>query len=591
MKRYEAPFVPAYAGPPRQSPVLALLRAACCWLGILIGPTVAQDRAPADEIATGNVGRLDRVFSYRIAQPGGYTGAPAVAGDTLFLQSPFPHTVYALGLARRDDPVRWRVTPDARRMASVLACCDVTTGGPVVAGDRVFVTTLDGEVLALDAATGQRAWATRPADAGRAEALTAAPFVADGRVFIGSSSDDFGVRGWVAALDAASGALLWKRYETGPDADVGIGADFKSAETGGQLGIRTWPPEGWQHGGGGLAGGFAYDAEMGVVLHGTGHPAPWNPEARPGDNRWTSGLFARDAATGMAKWFDPIAPHDLYALGAQGALLTAEMDWHGTPRRLLLHPDANGWVYVLDRASGEVLSAQPFAPGNAITGIDLAAGTPQRNPAMAVAPNAVTRDICPGWPGATGGGAPGAAAAAFLPATGLLYIPVSRLCMDFEPRDANFIAGTPFTGANLRLKPARGVSRGALVAWDVAAARPAWTVDERFPVMSGVLASSGGVVFYGTLDGLFKAVDARNGRLLWQYRTASGIVGQPIGFTLSNGRQAVAVVAGVGGVAGRVAQSDVDVRDATAAHGFANALRDLKQPGDRGGTLYVFALP
>jgi glucose dehydrogenase len=163
--------------------------------------------------------------------------------------------------------------------------------------------------------------------------------------------------------------------------------------------------------------------------------------------------------------------------------------------------------------------------------------------------------------------------------------------MDMEPRDTSYMSGTPFIGANLRMKAPPGISRGALIAWNVGSAKPAWKVAEDFPVEGGVLATAGNLVFYGTLDGTFKALDARDGHMLWQFQASSGIIGQPITFRLADGHQYVAVTAGTGGPAGRVAENGIDPRDATAAHGYANALRDLKQPADPSSTLYVFALP
>jgi glucose dehydrogenase len=267
------------------------------------------------------------------------------------------------------------------------------------------------------------------------------------------------------------------------------------------------------------------------------------------------------------------------------------MRWQGQERALAVHPDANGQVYVLDRHSGAILSVAPFVQVNATHGTDVSTGTLRRDVAMAVGPDAVTRDICPGWPGATGADGTSLGAAALSPPTGILYIPVSRLCMDMEPRDTSYMAGTPFIGANLRMKAAPGISRGALIAWDVAGGKPAWTVAEDFPVEGGVFETAGGLVFYGTLDGEFKALDARDGHVLWQFHASSGIIGQPITFRLPDGHQYIAVTAGAGGPAGRVAEAGIDPRDATAAFGYANALRDLKQPADPGGTLYVFALP
>jgi glucose dehydrogenase len=267
------------------------------------------------------------------------------------------------------------------------------------------------------------------------------------------------------------------------------------------------------------------------------------------------------------------------------------MQWQGQDRSLIIHPDANGHVYVLDRQTGTILSVAPFVQVNATHGVDIPTDTLRRNVAMDISPNSVTRDICPAWPGATGADGTSLGAAALSPKTNLLFIPASRLCMDMEPRDTNYMPGTPFTGANLRMKAAPGISRGALIAWDVSGAKPAWTVAEDLPVQGGVLATGGGLVFYGTLDGEFKALDARDGHVLWRFHASSGIIGQPITFRLSDGRQYVAITAGTGGPAGRVAKNGIDPRDATAAFGYANALRDLKPPADPGGTLYVFALP
>ena len=542
----------------------------------------------AQEIDAGNAGSLKLLFSFRIPQPEGEAGSPAVLGDLLFLQSPFPHVIYALNLTRPDDPIRWSFTPPARREAAGLDWYGATASGPVIAGGRLYFNTFDGHTMALDASDGHSLWDVVVADPAAGESLMAAPVVVDGRVFIGNAGDDFGARGWVAALDAETGAVLWKRFNTGPDRDVGIGPHFKppyAVDRGENLGVRNWPPGAWQHGGGGLAGSMVYDPATHLLLHGTGHPAPWNPDLRPGANNWTSGLFARDPRDGEARWFLSLNPHDRYGFGSAGSIVTASVRWHGGDREVLIHPDANGNVYVLDRHSGAILSATPFVNVNAVQSVDAATGAPRYNAAKAVSTNSITRDICPGWAGATERGS------AFSGRTGLLYIPVSRLCMDMEPRDANFIPGTPYAGANLRMTMPVAGSRGALIAWDVAGEKAAWTADEDFPVDSGVLATDTDVVFYGTLDGWFKALDGRSGRLLWQYKTQSAIISQPIAFQLPDGRHCVAVLSGVGGVAGETSRSRIDIRDATAAHGYAAAMADLKPPEDPGGGVYVFALP
>jgi PQQ-dependent dehydrogenase (methanol/ethanol family) len=571
------------------------------WTAWLTAASLAQSVVPsARGIDAENAGSLQPIFSFRIPQPEGLSGSPAVTGGMLFLQSPFPHVIHALDLMRPDDPIRWSFAPPARREAAGLDWHGATSAGPVLIGDSLFLNTFDGHAMALEAATGRVLWDAVVADPAAGETLTAPPLVARGRAFIGVSGDDFGVRGWIEALDAETGAVLWKRFNTGPDPEVGIGRGFMppyardaGGNSGGEnLGVRTWPPDAWRHGGGGLSAGLVYDPETDLLLHGTGHPAPWNPDLRRGENNWTSGLFARDPGTGEARWFLALAPHDRYAFGAAGSLVPAGLPWPNTARpensdrEVLIHPDANGYVYVLDRRTGAILSATPFVDVNATRRIDLDTGAPRDNPDKAVNTNSTTRDICPGWPGATGRGA-----AAYSPRTRLLYIPVSRLCMDMEPRDANFMRGTPFTGANLRMTVAAGRSRGALIAWDVTAGKAAWTADENFPVESGVLATGSDVVFYGTLDGWFKALDGRSGRMLWRFRTPSGIISQPIDFRLPDGRHCVAVLTGVGGVAGETSRDRIDVRDATAAHGHAAALADLKPPEDPGGAVYVFALP
>jgi PQQ-dependent dehydrogenase (methanol/ethanol family) len=571
-----------------------------CVLGLVTGMSAVTRAADANnftllsEINTSNVAQLKLVFYFRTGQWGGQSGAPAIVGDLLLLQTAFPHTLYALDIHQQAAPVRWSFTPPSDRRAAGLTCCDASVGGPVAAEGQVVLNTLDGHTVALDGATGQIRWNVKTASLESGETLATSPLIAGDRIIIGSAGDDFGARGWVAGLEAYSGVTVWKRFNTGPDADVGIGPDFAPAyqrDQGRDGGVTTWPPQAWQQGGGGLAGNLTYDADREILLYGTGHPAPWNPDPRPGDNKWTSGLFARDARTGDARWFVSISPHDLYALGAAGSVLLADTQWQGQDRSLLIHPDANGQVYVLDRDTGAILSAASFVPVNATQGVDLPTDTLRRNVAMDVSPNAVTRDICPSWPGATGANGTSLGASALSPQTKLLYIPASRMCMDMEPRDTSYMSGTPFIGANLRMKAAPGISRGALVGWDVSAAKPAWTVTESFPLEGGVLATAGDVVFYGTLDGAFKAVDARDGHLLWQFHASSGIIGQPITFRLSDGHQYVAITAGTGGPAGRVAQNGIDPRDATAAHGYANALRDLKPSADPSGMLYVFALP
>ena len=299
----------------------------------------------ADVINPANVTTLQPAFSFHTDSSGAHTAAPQVDATKLFLLTPFPHTIYALDLTQTALSIAWRYTPPANGTAAGLQCCAAPSGGMTVAGGRVFLATQDGHVTALRASDGSVAWDIAVAHPEQGEVLAAAPILAGDKIVVGNSGEDFGARGWLAALDAASGRVAWKVFNTGPDSDVAIGERFRPVhqqDHGADLGVTSWPPSAWQQGGGGLAGQAVYDASLNLLLYATGHPAPWNPTQRPGDDRWTSGLFARDPDTGAARWFDAMNPHDQYALGAGGGLVPVDLDWRGRRRALLIHPDRNG---------------------------------------------------------------------------------------------------------------------------------------------------------------------------------------------------------------------------------------------------------
>jgi PQQ-dependent dehydrogenase (methanol/ethanol family) len=550
--------------------------------------THAADTRVETEITPTSVPYLQLAFSFRTGSAGAHTAPPLVDANKLFVLTPFPHTIYAFDLTQSIPSIIWHYAPPANGVAAGLQCCGAPSGGMTLTDGHLLLATQDGHVTALQASDGTILWDTALAHPEQGEVLATPPTVVGDKVVVGNAGEDFGVRGWLAALDIGTGRTVWKVFNTGPDADVGIGASFHplhQQDPGSNLGVTSWPPSAWQQGGGGSDGRPVYDEAHHLLLYATGPPAPWNPTQRQGDNRWTSGLFARDPETGTALWFDAISPHDQYSLGAGGGLVLGELDIGGRRRALLIHPDRNGYVYVLDRASGEMVSAEPFLPVTATTGIDQTSGIPRPDDRRAVHAGSTTRDICPAWP------AGDAAEPAFEAATGLLYIAASRLCMDMEARDANYIAGTPYTGATVRMRPAKGVSAGALIAWDVAAGKAAWEVAEPAPLRGDPLVTSGGVVLYGTLDGKLKALDARSGATLWQTRLSSGIVSRPTVFRGPDGKEWLAVLAGAGPLTGMPSASEIDVRDASAAKGLAGVLHDLPPPMDRSGTLYTFRLP
>jgi len=544
--------------------------------------------SPLDQITTDNVAGLRVAWTFDTGIPKGQEAAPLVVGNTMYVVTPFPNILYALDITRR-GALRWKYEPGPALASQGVACCDVVNRGAAYSDGRIFYNTLDAYTVAVDAATGRELWKTRLGDINQGESMTMAPLVVKGKVLVGNSGGEFGVQGWLTALDQATGRILWRAYATGPDSLVGIGPRFRpfyAGDKGRDLGVTTWPPEAWRTGGGGAWGWISYDPALDLVYYGTANAGPWSPDMRPGDNKWTAGIFARDPDTGEAIWYYQWSPHDLWDHDGVNEQVLVDMELAGRWRRVLLRPDRNGYLYVLDRETGEVLSADPYVRITAYLGVDLATGRLLPNPAKHPAIGTVVRDVCPAAPGAKDW-----QPSAFSPETGLLYVPHQLLCMDWESVDANYIAGTPYVGANVKYKAQAGGMRGALFAWDPVARRKVWNVDELFPVWSGALATAGGLVFYGTMDGWFKAVDARTGAALWQHKTGSGIIGQPVSYRGPDGKQYIAVLSGVGGWAGAVVSNQLDVRDSTAALGWGSAVPDLAAHTDPGGTLYVFALP
>jgi len=553
------------------------------------GDYAATRYSPLHQIDAADVSRLALAWTFPLGVFKGQESAPLVVGGTMYVVTPYPNILYALDLTKPGGRLKWKYEPHPAPASQGVACCDVVNRGAVYADGMIIYNTLDAQTVAVDTGTGKEVWRTRLGDIAHGETITMAPLVVKDRVLVGNSGGEMGVRGWLTALDVRSGKLAWRAYSTGPDRDVLIGPGFRpfyAADRARDLGVATWPGSAWQRGGGTVWGWISYDPELDLVFYGTSNPGPWNPHQRSGDNKWTSTVFARRPATGEAVWAYQFNPHDEHDYDAVNEMVLVDLSWQGRARRVLLHPDRNGRVYVLDRTTGEVLSAEAFVHVNTSTGVDLRTGRLQVVAAKSPRLNRVTRDICPTAPGGKDW-----QPSSWSPRTALLYLPHQNLCMDAEATTANYIRGTPYLGMNVRMRAGHGGNRGEVTAWDPVRARPAWKISEEFPVWSGALATAGDVVFYGTMDGWFKAVDARTGRELWRYKTASGIVGQPITYRGPDGKQYVAVLSGVGGWAGAIVSGGLDARDATAALGFAGAMADLPQATKPGGMLYVFALP
>jgi len=356
-----------------------------------------------DQINTGNVKNLKLAWTFSTGLTRGHEAAPLVVNNTMYIVTPFPNLLYALDLTKPGAPMKWVYEPKASPASQGVACCDVVNRGAAFYNGRIYYNTLDM---------------------------------------------------YTVAVDADSGRIAWRAYHTGPDRDVLIGPNFKpfySSERGQDLGVKTWQGETWKIGGSGAWGWISYDPDLELIYYGSANPSPWNPELRPGDNKWTATLFARRPATGEAIWAYQMNPHDLHYYDGVNDNVFVDLSIKGQMRKVLAHPDRNGRLHVVDRATGEVLSAEAYGNVNTSDSVDLKTGRLQVVEAKATGFKTV-RDICPAAPG-TKDWQP----SAFSPRTNLLYIPQNNLCMEMEGVQANFIAGTPFVGANGRCQLYRSI--------------------------------------------------------------------------------------------------------------------------------------
>jgi PQQ-dependent dehydrogenase (methanol/ethanol family) len=268
-----------------------------------------------NQITPANVSRLQVAFTFSTGTTEGFEAPPLVVDNTMYVVTPWPNNVFALDLTKPGAPAKWTYKGNAAAAAKGVACCGPVNRGAFYDDGKLFLNLLDGHTVALDAATGTELWRTKVADIQKGETVTMAPLVAGGKVLVGNSGGEMGVKGRLTALDEASGKIAWIGYTTGPDTDVLIGADYKPPypkDSGKDLGVTTWPPEKWKIGGGSVWGWLSYDPTLRLVYYGTSNPGPWNAAQRPGDNKFTAGVFARDIDTGKVRWFYQSTPHDLY---------------------------------------------------------------------------------------------------------------------------------------------------------------------------------------------------------------------------------------------------------------------------------------
>lgn len=503
--------------------------------------------SPLDQLTTTNVVNLKALWSFSTGALRAHEGNPLVVGGIMYVHTPFPNAVYALDLTKPGGPTLWSFSLPAAtaRLTMPTGCCDVGSRGlGYHPSGKIFVPVLTGDLVALDAKTGREIWRAKHGDYRVGATTPAAPLVVKDVVIIGTSGAEYGVRGYLSGYDVTTGRQLWRAYHTGPDVDVLLEGEANGSLTshkGRDLGASTWPGEEWRRGGATASGSISYDPELNLIYYGTDHPSPHNPAGRAGDNKWSATLFARVPETGKVRWAYQVTPHDEWGFDASNENILVDLKFAGAPVKALVHFDRNGFAYTIDRTNGKLLVAERYGPANWASRIDGPTSQPMRE-ARFQTTTTKTSGVCPGAIGAKG-----LQPAAYSPVTALFYVPVMNLCMDIQATPVSFVPGKLFTGATIKLTVGTGPQKGRFIAWDAAAATVAWQAQEEHPVTGGALATGGGLIFYGTMDGWLKAVDHRSGIELWRFKTPSGIVGSPITFLGPDRKQYVAVVSGMGG--------------------------------------------
>ena len=554
-----------------------------------------QRYSTLNQINTGNVGKLQAAWTFSTGVLRGHEGAPLVIGDVMYVHAPFPNTVFALDL-NNEGKILWKYEPKQDPNVIPVMCCDTVNRGLAYSDGKLFLHQADDTLVAIDAKTGKLVWSAKNGDPTKGQTGTSAPLVVKDMVLVGTSGGEFGVQCSLTAYDKNTGKQVWRGYSEGPDDQILVDPE-KTTALGKPIGkdssIKTWQGDQWKTGGGCTWGWVAYDPQLNLIYYGSGNPSTWNPKQRPGDNKWSMTIWARNPATGMAKWVYQMTPHDEWDYDGVNEMILTDQQIDGRPRKLLTHFDRNGLGYTLDRETGELLVAQKFDPKvNWTTGVDMNKSSPKYGRPSVVSQYSTdqngedhnTKDICPAALGSKD-----EQPAAYSPETQLFYVPTNHVCMDYEPFRVSYTAGQPYVGATLSMYPPSGDSNmGNFIAWDGKTGKIVWSDPELFSVWSGALATAGGVVFYGTLEGFLKAVDAKTGKELYKFKTPSGIIGNVMTYE-HKGKQYVAVLSGVGGWAGiGLAAGLTEPHEGLGAVGGYAALSNYTALG---GQLTVFALP
>ena len=524
---------------------------------ITYGRTYDEQRfSPLDQINTANVGELGLAWFADMDTARGQEATPLVIDGKLYLTTAWSKVKAYDGVT---GALLWEYDPEVPGETAVKACCDVVNRGLATWGDSLFLGTLDGRLVKLDRETGAVVWSKQTTDPEQSYTVTGAPRIIDGKVLIGNGGAEFGVRGYIAAYDAGSGEELWRFY-TVPE-----GTEDETSPEYLQAAAKTWNTEVLAGsdaigGGGTVWDSMAYDPDLNLLYIGVGNGSPWNRAYRSpgedgtgeGDNLYLSSIVAIRPDTGEYVWHYQTTPGETWDYTATQHIMLADMEIDGAQRQVLMQAPKNGFFYVLDRATGEFISAKPYVTVNWATGID-ESGRPIENPETRIDKTGQTAVVTPG---ALGGH--NWHPMAYHPDENLVYIPAFEAAMVYSPeadwkpdRARGFNVGFDLSAGDLPpdlgfRKEITGTLKGMLVAWDPVAQEPRWTVEHPGPWNGGLLATAGGLVFQGTAGSEFNAYNAANGEKLWSFPAQTGVVAPPVTYTI-DGEQYVAVLAGWGG--------------------------------------------
>ncbi|MFI5057221.1 MAG: PQQ-dependent dehydrogenase, methanol/ethanol family [Candidatus Acidiferrales bacterium] len=513
------------------------------------GRTYSEQRfSPLKQIDDRNIGQLGLAWTVDLDTRRGQEATPIVVDGVMFFTTAWSK-VFAVKAATGER--LWSYDPKVPPEWAVNACCDVVNRGVAVWRGKVFVGTLDGRLVALDAATGKPIWETLTIDRNFRYTITGAPRVVKGKVIIGNGGAEMGVRGYISAYDSGTGKLAWRFYTVPGDPSKPFESPILTKAA------KTWTGEWWKFGGGGTVwDAIVYDPELDLLYFGVGNGTPWDRRVRSphgGDNLFTCSVVALRPDTGEYVWHYQETPGDAWDFDSAEPIILANLMIGESSRKVLLHAPKNGFFYVLDRASGEVISAKPYTAVTWASVVDLKTGRPIED---ASARYEESRKGIPLAPGPLGGHS--WHSISYSPLTGLVYIPVQDVGFfyksdeQFQQKALAFNTGIDFVAAGMPQKPDVKKSildsiKGHLSAWDPAQQKEIWRVERTSPVNGGVLSTAGNLVFEGTAQGNLEAYRADTGEKRWSAETQSGVVAAPISYTV-NGEQYVAVVVGWGGV-------------------------------------------